>query len=47
MSHYIMQYKVAIMGYSPEDKNVVIELTYNYGVKDYDKGNGYAQVINP
>lgn len=33
------------MGYGPEDKNVVVELTYNYGVKEYDKGNGYAQVF--
>ncbi|KAL2940120.1 putative lactoylglutathione lyase chloroplastic [Bienertia sinuspersici] len=34
----------AIMGYSPEDKNAVLELTYNYGVNEYDKGNGYAQI---
>lgn len=33
-----------MMGYGPEDKNAVLELTYNYGVKEYDKGNGYAQV---
>ena len=33
-----------MMGYGPEDKNAVLELTYNYGVTDYDKGNGYAQV---
>lgn len=32
------------MGYGPEDKNAVLELTYNYGVTEYDKGNGYAQV---
>jgi len=32
------------MGYGPEDKNTVLELTYNYGVTDYNKGNGYAQV---
>ncbi|XP_065850622.1 putative lactoylglutathione lyase [Euphorbia lathyris] len=35
---------VAIMGYGPEDKNTVLELTYNYGIKDYDKGNGYTQI---
>ncbi|XP_027355332.1 probable lactoylglutathione lyase, chloroplastic isoform X2 [Abrus precatorius] len=34
---------VAIMGYGPEDKNTVLELTYNYGVTNYDKGNGYEQ----
>lgn len=40
------QYTIAMMGYGPEDKNVVLELTYNYGVTDYDKGNAYAQVDN-
>nr|GMD97992.1 probable lactoylglutathione lyase, chloroplastic [Ipomoea batatas] len=35
---------IAIMGYSSEDKNVVVELPYNYGVKEYYKGNGYAQI---
>lgn len=39
-----LQYTVAMMGYGPEDKNPVLELTYNYGVTEYDKGNGYAQV---
>lgn len=34
-----------MLGYGPEDKNVVMELTYNYGVTEYDKGNAYAQVI--
>lgn len=38
------QYTIAMMGYGPEDKNAVLELTYNYGVKEYDKGNAYAQV---
>ena len=33
-----------MMGYGPEDKNAVLELTCNYGVTDYEKGNGYAQV---
>lgn len=34
-----------MLGYGPEDKNAVLELTYNYGVTEYDKGNAYAQVI--
>lgn len=38
------KYTTAIMGYGPEDKNAVLELTYNYGVKEYDKGNGYGQI---
>eukprot|EP00252_Welwitschia_mirabilis_P027218 TRINITY_DN9279_c0_g1_i1.p1 TRINITY_DN9279_c0_g1~~TRINITY_DN9279_c0_g1_i1.p1 ORF type:complete len:370 (+),score=79.49 TRINITY_DN9279_c0_g1_i1:86-1195(+) len=38
------KYTIAMMGYGPEDKSTVLELTYNYGVKSYDKGNGYAQI---
>ncbi|GAV84615.1 Glyoxalase domain-containing protein [Cephalotus follicularis] len=38
------KYTVAMMGYGPEDKNTVLELTYNYGVTQYDRGNGYAQI---
>ncbi|KAL4603416.1 hypothetical protein ACB092_10G123100 [Castanea dentata] len=38
------KYTKAIMGYGPEDKNAVLELTYNYGVTEYDKGNGYTQI---
>ncbi|XP_022749839.1 probable lactoylglutathione lyase, chloroplastic isoform X2 [Durio zibethinus] len=38
------KYTIAMMGYGPEDKNAALELTYNYGVTDYDKGNGYAQI---
>lgn len=34
-----------MMGYGPEDKNAVLELTYNYGITEYDKGNAYAQVL--
>lgn len=32
------------MGYGPQDKSTVLKLTYNYGVKGYDKGDGYGQV---
>ena len=42
----LLQYTVAMMGYGPEDKNAVLELTYNYGVTEYAKGNAYAQVCN-
>lgn len=38
------KYAIAMMGYGPEDKNAVLELTYNYGVTEYDKGDGYAQI---
>ncbi|KAM7499169.1 hypothetical protein LguiA_023583 [Lonicera macranthoides] len=35
-----------MIGYDPEDKNDVLELTYNYGITKYDKGNAYAQRRN-
>ncbi|KAK4486837.1 hypothetical protein RD792_006570 [Penstemon davidsonii] len=38
------KYTTAVMGYGPEDKNAVVELTYNYGIKEYNKGNGYVQI---
>ncbi|KAK3137233.1 hypothetical protein QOZ80_5BG0449550 [Eleusine coracana subsp. coracana] len=38
------KYTIAMMGYGPEDKNAVLELTYNYGITEYDKGNAYAQI---
>lgn len=38
------KYTVAIMGYGPEDKTAVLKLTYNYGVTEYDKGEGYGQI---
>lgn len=39
-----VQYTVAMMGYAPEHETTVLELTYNYGVTEYTKGNAYAQV---
>ncbi|KAL0311975.1 UNVERIFIED_CONTAM: putative lactoylglutathione lyase, chloroplastic [Sesamum radiatum] len=38
------RYTTAMMGYGPEGKNTVLELTYNYGVREYNKGNGYGQI---
>ncbi|XP_078177460.1 putative lactoylglutathione lyase, chloroplastic isoform X1 [Carex rostrata] len=38
------KYTVAMMGYGPEDRTAVLELTYNYGVKEYEKGNAYGQI---
>ncbi|KAJ6381834.1 hypothetical protein OIU77_030488 [Salix suchowensis] len=37
------KYTTAMIGYGSEDKNCVLELTYNYGITEYDKGNAYAQ----
>lgn len=41
---YILQYTLAMMGYADEYETTVLELTYNYGVTEYSKGNAYAQV---
>ncbi|KAJ6407117.1 hypothetical protein OIU84_010597 [Salix udensis] len=38
------KYTTAMIGYGSEDKNCVLELTYNYGITEYDKGNAYAQI---
>ncbi|KAJ7517888.1 hypothetical protein O6H91_21G044400 [Diphasiastrum complanatum] len=38
------KYTIAIIGYGSEDKTTVLELTYNYGVSEYEKGKGYAQI---
>lgn len=40
----ILQYTIAILGYAEEDQTTILELTYNYGVTEYTKGNAYAQV---
>jgi hypothetical protein len=41
----LIQYTIAMLGYADEDKTTVLELTYNYGVTEYSKGNAYAQVF--
>lgn len=38
------KYTIAMMGYDDEYKTTVVELTYNYGVTEYTKGNAYAQI---
>lgn len=39
------KYTLAMMGYgNKEEETTVLELTYNYGVTEYTKGNAYAQV---
>ncbi|KAJ9537027.1 hypothetical protein OSB04_029760 [Centaurea solstitialis] len=39
------KYTIAVMGYGSEDESAVLKLTYNYGITEYDQGNGYGQVI--
>lgn len=38
------KYTIAMLGYGPEEETAVVELTYNYGVESYTKGNAYAQI---
>jgi lactoylglutathione lyase len=34
----------AFLGYGPEDSHPAIELTYNYGVTEYELGTGFGHV---
>ncbi|XP_022994208.1 LOW QUALITY PROTEIN: lactoylglutathione lyase GLX1 [Cucurbita maxima] len=38
------KYAIAMMGYADELETTVLELTYNHGVTQHSKGNGYSQV---
>jgi len=38
------KYTLAFLGYGPEDKHAVLELTYNWGVTSYDLGDAFGHV---
>lgn len=38
------KYSLAFVGYDTEDKQAVIELTYNYGTDKYDLGSAFGHV---
>jgi len=38
------KYSLAFVGYDSEDRNAVLELTYNYGVDKYDLGAGFGHI---
>ncbi|OOF83928.1 lactoylglutathione lyase [Rodentibacter ratti] len=38
------KYTLAFLGYDDEDKSSVIELTYNWGVTEYDLGTAYGHI---
>lgn len=38
------EYTLAFVGYGPESEGAVLELTYNWGVKAYDLGDGYGHI---
>ncbi len=38
------KFTLAFVGYEQESEGAVIELTYNYGVENYDLGNGFGHI---
>jgi len=38
------KFTLAFVGYGPESKHAVIELTHNWGTDRYDLGNGFGHV---
>ena len=38
------KFTLAFVGHQPESQGAVIELTYNYGVDQYDLGSGYGHI---
>ena len=38
------KYTLAFVGYGDEDKDTVIELTYNYGVDHYEMGSAFGHL---
>lgn len=38
------RFTLAFVGYGPEDKEAVLELTHNWDTPTYDLGNGYGHI---
>lgn len=38
------KYTLAFLGYGDESDSTVLELTYNWGVSEYDLGSGYGHI---
>ncbi|OBW91259.1 glyoxalase I [Gallibacterium salpingitidis] len=38
------KYSLAFVGYDDEDKTAVIELTYNWGVSEYELGSAFGHI---
>jgi len=38
------KFTLAFVGYQEEDQGAVIELTYNWGVENYELGNAYGHI---
>ncbi|KAF7288050.1 glyoxalase domain-containing protein 4-like [Rhynchophorus ferrugineus] len=41
---YDGRWSKTMVGYGPEDNHFVVELTYNYGVKSYNRGNDFLSL---
>ncbi|XP_054014105.1 glyoxalase domain-containing protein 4 isoform X2 [Hylaeus anthracinus] len=41
---YANRWSKTMIGYGPEDTHFVIELTYNYGIKEYEAGNDFRGI---
>ncbi|XP_044754744.1 glyoxalase domain-containing protein 4 [Coccinella septempunctata] len=41
---YANRWSKTMIGYGPEDNHFVVELTYNYGIKSYEKGNDFISM---
>ncbi|XP_011306199.1 glyoxalase domain-containing protein 4 [Fopius arisanus] len=41
---YANRWSKTMIGYGPEDTHFVIELTYNYGIKNYETGNDFQGI---
>jgi len=37
-------YTLTFLGFGDEASSCVLELTYNYGISDYDRGNAYGHI---
>lgn len=38
------EFTLAFLGYGPEETHTVLELTYNWGVSEYDLGDAYGHI---
>ncbi len=38
------KYTLAFVGYGEEDSHTVLELTYNWGVDEYDQGTAFGHI---
>ena len=41
---YANRWSKTMVGYGPEDSHFVVELTYNYGIKEYEVGNDFRGI---